>query len=185
MTGTTTALEARFAQFVEHHVLQGERLPVEELCADRPDLDAPLRALIDRYLSLTTALDGDAAARAPADAAAMGGAGAALPLFDGFQTIERIGAGGMGEVFKLKDLRLDRTVAAKVVRGGGQARWKAATEGFLREARALASSPIAASSRSSSSGRMPIRPSSSWSSSTGSSWDKSADRSSSRSAPGS
>ncbi len=64
--------------------------------------------------------------------------GRTLPLFDGFQTIERIGAGGMGEVFKLKDLRLDRIVAAKVVRAEGAARRTSGMEGFLREARALA-----------------------------------------------
>ncbi|MEP6915591.1 MAG: serine/threonine-protein kinase [Acidobacteriota bacterium] len=131
MNDTTTELEARFAQFVEYHVLQGERLPVRDLCADRPDLEAPLRALIDRYLSLATTLGGDPLVAEDEEPVA------ALPHFEGFQTIERIGAGGMGEVFKLRDLRLGRTVAAKVVRRGTQG-WKAATDRFLREARALA-----------------------------------------------
>jgi serine/threonine protein kinase len=128
----TSDLEARFARFVEHHVLEGERLPLDELCRDRPDLADPLGALIARYLSITTSLDGDgipAEAPGPADM---------LPRFDGFQTIERIGGGGMGEVFKLRDLRLDRLVAAKVIRAGRDARWTSGMEGFLREARALA-----------------------------------------------
>jgi serine/threonine protein kinase len=51
------------------------------------------------------------------------------------QTIERIGAGGMGEVYKLRDLKLDRIVAGKVVRRKSLA---AAVGSFLNEARALA-----------------------------------------------
>lgn len=129
---TTSELETRFATFVEHHVLRGERLPLDRLCEGRPDLAAPLGALVDRYLALTVTLDGstDTPIRAPADAAP-------LPQFDGFQTIERIGTGGMGEVFKLRDLRLDRIVAAKVVRRGGGG-WTDRVQGFLQEARTLA-----------------------------------------------
>jgi hypothetical protein len=44
----------------------------------------------------------------------------------------------MGEVFKLKDLRLDRIVAAKVVRPDRLRPLKAGVDAFLREARALA-----------------------------------------------
>ena len=36
-------LERRLASFVEHHVLDGTRLPVETLCEGRPDLVGPLR----------------------------------------------------------------------------------------------------------------------------------------------
>jgi serine/threonine protein kinase len=131
LTGSAE-LEARFAQFVEHHVLEGEALPIADLCDDRPDLQAPLAALIDRYLSITRSLDGGDASDARHSELGP------LPHFDGFQTIERIGAGGMGEVFKLRDLRLDRMVAAKVVRGHGAGRWWTDAETFLHEARALA-----------------------------------------------
>ena len=111
---TRAEIETRFAAFVEHHVLRGERLPLATLCDGRPELAAPLGTLVDRYLALTLTLAGpsEAAPDAPAP-------DAPLPRFDGFQTVERIGAGGMGEVFKLRDLRLDRIVAAKVVRRGG------------------------------------------------------------------
>ena len=36
-------------------------LAAEDLCARRPQLVEPLNALIERYLSITTALDGEAA----------------------------------------------------------------------------------------------------------------------------
>ena len=152
---TSTDLESRFATFVEHHVLHGDRLPLDRLCDGRPDLEGPLGALIERYLALTITLDGDpdslaAGASAGAKAPAYGTPGAEapayrtkatdhrrLPQFDGFETIERIGAGGMGEVFKLRDLRLDRIVAAKVVRRDA-GRWQADLQAFLQEARTLA-----------------------------------------------
>jgi len=129
---TTTELEDRFAKFVEHHVLYGERLALDDLCKGRPDLAGPLGALVERYLALTHTLDGGPDERP----ASLPGA-APLPQFDGFQTIERIGAGGMGEVFKLRDLRLDRIVAGKVVRRDA-AGWNNRLEAFLHEARALA-----------------------------------------------
>src|SRR5262249_49394991 len=59
-----------------------------------------------------------------------------LPTFDGFRTIERLGAGGMGEVFKLQDLKLDRIVAAKVVRSDKP--FSNPFADFLREARSMA-----------------------------------------------
>src|SRR5436190_23476821 len=110
-------LEGRLARFVEHHVLRGETLDLDVLCSDRPDLRVPLQALVSEYLTL-----------------AGGEAPQALPSFEGFQTIERLGAGGMGEVYKLRDLKLDRIVAGKIVR---RDRGAAAAE-FLREARAMA-----------------------------------------------
>lgn len=126
-------VEERLARYVEHHVLTGERLDIEALCDGRPELVAPLRALVDRYLSITTSLDGGGSATdvIPDDEP--------LPQFEGFQTIERIGAGGMGAVYKLRDVRLNRIVAAKVMRPQERGRPAIASAGdFLREARALA-----------------------------------------------
>ena len=132
MTATSDELESRLAQFVEHHVLHGERLHADDLCRDHPELEVPLRALIDQYLSLTRSLE------APGDPLLPEGSPGELPSFDGFQTIERIGAGGMGEVFKLRDLKLDRIVAAKVLRSDRQHGMNAPIHNFLREAKALA-----------------------------------------------
>ena len=133
MSDTAADLEARLGRFIEHHVLEGEQLDVDVLCADRPELASSLRALIDRYLTLTASLDGDEsrAVEMPAETVRP-----ALRI-DGFDTIERIGAGGTGEVFKLRDRRLDRIVAGKVVRGA-QGGWQSRFDTFLREARALA-----------------------------------------------
>ena len=129
MTTTSAELETRLGLFVEHHVVKGEQLDPADLCRDRPDLVEPLRTLIDRYLSLTVSLD---AADEPTP---IGVSAARLPSFDGFQTIERIGSGGMGEVFKLRDIKLDRVVAAKVLRRDG---WNTRISSFLNEAKALA-----------------------------------------------
>ena len=133
MTTSTADLEARLSQFVEAHVLRDERLPVARLCAGRPDLEEPLAVLIEHYLSLTLSLD------PLMEVAGSARAGPSqLPVFDGFETIERIGAGGMGEVYKLRDLRLGRMVAAKVIRQDRNPVLQAGFDGFLREARALA-----------------------------------------------
>src|SRR5262245_46645240 len=54
-----------------------------------------------------------------------------------YQLLERIGAGGMGEVYKARDTRLDRTVAVKILRTH-EAHDPRARERFEREARAVA-----------------------------------------------
>ncbi|MCA1562381.1 MAG: protein kinase [Acidobacteria bacterium] len=54
-----------------------------------------------------------------------------------YQLMTRIGAGGMGEVYKARDTRLDRTVAVKVLSAHG-AHDSQARERFEREARAVA-----------------------------------------------
>jgi serine/threonine protein kinase len=129
MTGSAESL---FARWVEHHVRDGERLDADALCAGRPDLLPEVRALIARYMEVWDSLDGLARVSGPGAAPAA----APLPQFEGFRTIERIGAGGMGEVFKLQDLKLDRIVAAKVLKGDRVR--AAALAGFLAEGRAMA-----------------------------------------------
>jgi len=132
MSGISTDLDSLFADFVNAHVRDGRRLAAAELCAGQPHLIGPLNALISRYLSITTALDDGEHVEAGGEAGDVG----SLPHFDGFHTIERLGIGGMGEVFKLRDLSLDRMVAAKVMRRDSRASGDAAA--FLREARSLA-----------------------------------------------
>ena len=133
MTTTTAELEARLGRYVEHHVLRGERLAISDLCADRPDLAEPLGMLVRQYLSLTASLE------PPLDSPpTTNGDRTALPALDGFDVIERIGSGGMGDVFKIRDLKLNRIVAAKVIRGGREGGWSSRVDAFLHEARTLA-----------------------------------------------
>ena len=124
-------LRARFERWVQDHVETGVSPDPRQVCADRLDLAEPLAQLIAEYgeLERTLASVGGPMPTGPVDAGP-------LPAFDGFRTIERIGAGGMGEVYKLQDLTLNRVVAATVVRA--DQRFVAGLDGFLDEARALA-----------------------------------------------
>lgn len=123
-------LEALLAHYVERDVLAGERPDLAALCVDRPHLLAPLRALVERYQRLDLALNAEPNAGETAEG------GAPLPFFPGFRTLERLGRGGAGEVFKLEDLTLGRIVAAKVLRPDSPL--TAGVADFLREARSLA-----------------------------------------------
>ena len=153
-------LEARLATLVEHHLLHGECPPVESLCEGRADLIEPLKKLVAEYLELSSRLSaasaglksrptddesaglkprptpGDIGLRTPDIGLHAVESASPLPHIDGFRTIERLGRGGMGEVFKLHDLKLDRLVAAKIVRKDQRA--VRAFREFLGEARTLA-----------------------------------------------
>jgi serine/threonine protein kinase len=136
MPDVTDELELRFARLVEHHILHDAMPAIEEMAADRPDLITPLRGLAAQYLALSTTLDFGAGPDGSAgELASRPDASGQLPSFPGFRTIQRLGAGGMGEVYKLQDLKLDRFVAGKVVRTG---RLSANLADFLREARSMA-----------------------------------------------
>src|SRR5687768_11636522 len=54
-----------------------------------------------------------------------------------YEIVEPIGAGGMSEVYRARDHRLDRDVALKVLQGGATAR-DAAVVRFEKEAKAIA-----------------------------------------------
>jgi eukaryotic-like serine/threonine-protein kinase len=54
-----------------------------------------------------------------------------------YEIVSPLGAGGMGEVHRARDSRLDRTVAVKVIRSGASAD-EYHRKRFLRESRATA-----------------------------------------------
>ena len=128
---TNPDLEALFARVVEAEELRGERLDLDLVCGTMPHLRADLEALVADYRRVSAALEGNSRVEQGDEAAVD-----ALPAFPGFRTIERIGAGGMGEVFKLQDLNLGRIVAAK--RLSPAARVPTSYADMLREARYLA-----------------------------------------------
>ena len=115
---TGPEIEALLTRYIERR-LAGEGAPdLVQLARDAPELAPALRTLVERYESLAGQLtlsrphpDHDAAPEV-----------APLPTFDGFRTIERLGRGGGGEVYKLLDLTLGRIVAGKVLRADGPRR---------------------------------------------------------------
>jgi serine/threonine protein kinase len=123
-------LSDQFSNWVERLVVHGERLSVEQL-SDDPSERQQLERLIADYDALEKTLAGSAS-RSRSDLETTD----ALPQFAGFRTIERLGAGGGGEVYKLEDLELKRTVAAKVMRVDSPLR-QGITE-FVQEARSMA-----------------------------------------------
>jgi len=125
-------LEELFARYMEQRDLHGNCLSVEELCADCPELTEELREYIRQYEMLDSML----APSSPYRERITETKEESLPQFEGFRTIEQIGKGGGGNVYKLEDLKLGRIVAAKVLQP--DSRLKTTLDDFLREARALA-----------------------------------------------
>jgi serine/threonine protein kinase len=122
-------LEALLASVVDFHERHGV-LP--------PDLPPTVAAMAARYLELTMLLDDGVSADSAASWTPARDHDGAMPSVDGFRTIERLGTGGMGEVYKLQDLKLDRIVAGKIIRRDRAGQLSAATREFLREAKSLA-----------------------------------------------
>jgi len=127
-----STVEQLLQRYVENHVVRGTRLSPEEMCGDRADLVGPLRELIERYHrvdeTISKEIDRPGAPAPQHDTPA--------PEIAGFQIIELIGRGGMGEVYKVRDQQLDRVIAAKVLRrDSATAR---AYGDFLGEARSMA-----------------------------------------------
>ena len=123
-------VEQLFGTWVERHVLDGKRLDPRELCSDDDAALDELMRCIAEYDELQETLGSTASEMHT------GSGDAPLPQFDGFRTIEKIGSGGGGDVYKLEDLQLGRSIAAKVLRADSVLHQ--GIEGFLREARSLA-----------------------------------------------
>ncbi|HKB38049.1 MAG TPA: serine/threonine-protein kinase, partial [Gemmataceae bacterium] len=113
-------------------ILDSDRTP-EEVCADCPDLLAEVDRRFRRMRLLETEFDAlfPAAPTQDADPADV------LPEISGYQVDAVIGRGGMGIVYKALHLRLNRTVALKMLLAGAYAGGHE-RQRFLREAEAVA-----------------------------------------------
>src|ERR1700722_8455753 len=112
----------------------------EEGCAEYPELLPKVRerwencrridAVIDALLPPSRSgsrHDDSISAVEPAD----------LPTIPGYELLEILGRGGMGIVYRARHLRLNRTIALKMLLTGPYAS-RVERERFLREARAVA-----------------------------------------------
>jgi serine/threonine-protein kinase len=97
----------------------------EELCRSRPELLGELRRCIDLLRFVSPLLDLDDAT------------GSAFPTISGFEVLGRLGAGGMGVVYRARDMALKRVVAVKMPYLG-LLTGEVARSRFEREARVLA-----------------------------------------------
>ena len=108
---------------------------VRDACAGDDSLKSEVEALlaVDREAALVDTPALEAAARAIADEAGPALIGRRLGAY---QITAFLGAGGMGEVYKARDTRLDRTVAIKII-PAALASDPQFRERFHREARAI------------------------------------------------
>jgi WD40 repeat protein/tRNA A-37 threonylcarbamoyl transferase component Bud32 len=114
---------------------QGRTFRISELCPDRPDLWAELEEMLTDMRRL------DGVMRVPDSTPTVPGtdtAPAAHPLtIPGYEVLGEIGRGGMGVVYKVRDVRLQRIDALKVLAPHLAADARALRR-FAREARAAA-----------------------------------------------
>jgi len=130
--------ESRIAALVEQ-ILDTKCAP-EEVCRECPDLLSAVRAQLDDLRRL----DGEFAAIFPpkrdsdcSSVASVRGATKSVPEITGYDSFELIGSGGMGVVYKARQVKLNRTVAVKMLLAGGYAGPRE-LERFKREAEAVA-----------------------------------------------
>jgi serine/threonine-protein kinase len=112
----------------------------EEACADSPELLWEVRDVLKRCLKADAEVDaifppaGDASAD---DRKFAKGSSADLPHIPGYEIQSILGHGGMGVVYKARQVKLNRPVALKMILAGAYAGASALTR-FLREAEAVA-----------------------------------------------
>jgi serine/threonine-protein kinase len=130
--------QARVEQLLDE-IFDSDRSP-EEVCADCPELLAEVRKLYVHMRLLEGELDALFPTPNPtqdADTPGPMNPPAELPDIPGYQVEAVLGRGGMGIVYKARHLRLNRTVALKMLLAGPYA-GPYDRQRFLREAEAVA-----------------------------------------------
>jgi serine/threonine-protein kinase len=130
--------EERVQQLLDE--ILDDRTP-EEVCADCPELLAEVRKRWQQMRMVEAELDALFPTPGPnpnADTPPPWNPAAELPRIPGYQVEAVLGRGGMGIVYKARHLRLNRSVALKMLLAGAYA-GPEMRERFLREAEAVAS----------------------------------------------
>ena len=116
-------------------------LTPEEACIDSPDLLADVRDHLARYQRVEAQLEVMFPSSSAASSTSGGGRPrrpvGALPEIPGYTVLEVLGRGGMGVVYKARQLKLNRAVALKMLLYGAYAS-PAELSRFMREAKAVA-----------------------------------------------
>jgi serine/threonine-protein kinase len=122
----------------QQEMARGRDLPATVICPDRPELAEELARRIEALRRINDLAGARSAATTVAkDEPARPGAGGPLPSLAGYELLGRLGEGGMGVVYRARQLRPNRLVAVKMLRAGSDPDPEH-LERFRREAEALA-----------------------------------------------